>query len=237
MIKELILIPVTLSQQSQSPVFMGDYYQEALTRTEVFFVENIRSARRFISACKTGRIIEEITFELLDKNTRFEAIETLFKKHQNKTIGIMSESGCPGIADPGSRAVAYAHQKGVKVTPMIGPSSILLALMGSGFSGQQFAFHGYLPIDQVPRNKSIKSLEEESHKKNQTQLFIETPYRNDKLFEALCKTLNPHTMLCIGADLSGEKEFLKTESVSYWKKHKPLIQKIPTIFLIYAGKP
>lgn len=236
MIKELVLIPVSLSQEGVSSLFIGDYYRDILVNTRVFFVENVRSARRFISGCKFGVKIDDLQFEILDKNTNTSQIEQLFKKYKGQAVGVMSESGCPGIADPGSVAVLYAHRKSIKVVPLIGPSSIMLSLMASGFNGQKFAFHGYLPIDEVKKKKELKKLEAESVKNNQTQIFIETPYRNQKIIASMCNVLSNDTLLCIGADLSGPNEFIKTAPISLWKKNEPSIQKTPAIFLIYSGK-
>lgn len=234
MIKELVLVPCNLSQDEVSVLFKERYFLEQLKSIECFWVENIRSARRFISACKTGRNIEEIPFELLDKKTSREKVSSFYKKYAGQRIGILSESGCPGIADPGSRAVEIAHQKGVKVVPMIGPSSILLALMASGMNGQRFCFHGYIPIDKAARKKAIKELERESLQKNQTQLFIETPYRNNQLFQELLTTCNDQTFLCVGSDISGKKELILTKRIKEWRKVDMDLHKIPTIFLIYA---
>ncbi len=236
MIKELVLIPVSLSQEAVSELFLGDYYRDILVHTKVFFVENVRTARRFIAACKFGVDINELQFEVLDKDTSSSQVEQLFQKYKGHTVGLMSESGCPGIADPGSVAVLYAHRKSIKVIPFIGPSSIMLALMASGFNGQKFSFHGYLPIDEAKKRKELKRLEAESRMNNQTQIFIETPYRNLKFMESICNTLSRETLLCIGSDLSGPKEFIKTAPISLWQKNTPSIQKIPAIFLIYAGK-
>ena len=160
-------------------------------------------------------------------------IESFRKKiKEEKTIGIISEAGCPGIADPGQQLVAIAHQLNVEVKPLVGPSSILLALMASGMNGQQFKFNGYLPIKDHERNKAIKDLEAESAKKNCTQIFIETPYRNNQLIDALLGNCQPSTKICIAVDLTGEEEFIKTKTVADWKKDKPDIHKRPAIFLL-----
>jgi 16S rRNA (cytidine1402-2'-O)-methyltransferase len=156
------------------------------------------------------------------------------KLKENKNIGIISEAGCPGVADPGQALVDIAHQMNVEVKPLAGPSSILLALMASGMNGQQFHFHGYLPIDNQQRIKAIKELEAGSARKKCTQIFIETPYRNNQLIEALLKHCNPSTKLCMGVDLTGKNEWIKTKKISDWQKNKPDIHKRPAIFLLYC---
>lgn len=163
----------------------------------------------------------------------------IFKKKlkENKTIGIISEAGCPGVADPGQALVEIAQQMNAEVKPLVGPNSILLALMASGMNGQQFQFQGYLPIETQQRIKAIKELETESVKKKCTQIFIETPYRNNQLIEALLKTCNKSTKLCIAVDITGKKEWVKTKSISAWQKEKPEIHKRPAIFLIYGALP
>ena len=157
------------------------------------------------------------------------------KLKENKNIGIISDAGCPGVADPGQALIAIAQEMNVEVKPLVGPNSILLALMGSGMNGQQFQFVGYLPIDNVQRTKVIKDLEAESAKKKCTQIFIETPYRNNQLIEALLKTCNHSTKLCIAVDITGNNEWIKTKTITDWQKNKPDIHKRPAIFLLYAG--
>ena len=154
---------------------------------------------------------------------------------EGKNVGIISEAGCPGIADPGQLLIAIAHQAGATIKPLVGPSSILLALMGSGMNGQQFQFLGYLPIDNGQRIKTIRELELESARKNTTQIFIETPYRNNQLLETLLKSCNPATRLCIAANLTASNEFIHTKSITEWKKNLPDIHKQPAIFLMHAG--
>jgi 16S rRNA (cytidine1402-2'-O)-methyltransferase len=196
-------------------------------------VENIRTARRFISSLKVEKNIPDLEFEVLDKNTSAEEVKNLLLPVINGAdAGIISEAGCPGIADPGAVAVKYAHNYGIKVVPLVGPSSILLALMASGFSGQSFVFHGYLPIEAKDREKSIKEIELMAMKKNQTQIFMETPYRNEKLFQDLLKYCRPDTLLCIAKDITGENEYINTLPISDWKSSAPEIQKSPVIFLL-----
>jgi len=174
----LYLVPTILAAETAGSV-LSPQIKEVVKTTDYYFVENIRTARRFISELKLGKIIDELHFFEVDKDTNIEQIRKYFKQiPQNQDIGVISEAGCPGVADPGALAVKVAHQIGIKVVPLVGPSSILLALMGSGFSGQSFVFHGYLPIDKIERAKKIKVLETDS-RKQQTQIFMETPFRND----------------------------------------------------------
>lgn len=236
MANSVVLIPCSLSQNEVSEVFKTPYFVDAIKACDVFFVENLRSARRFISACRTGLVIEELTFEVLDKKTSTRQVELLFQKYPNAHVGILSESGCPGIADPGSVAVDFAHRKGWHVKPLIGPSSILLGLMASGFNGQRFCFHGYIPIDTKPRKNKLLAMERESMEKNQTQIFIETPFRNESMLKDLLKTLHPDTLFCIGKNITDPTESIVTKSIGEWKKEELNLHKVPCIFLIYSGK-
>ncbi len=229
----LFLIPSVLAPDTEDKVITPQI-REVLSKTQYYLVENVRTARRFISSLKTGQVIEQLTFFELDKNTPQAVLEKnfwpLLKGHD---VGVISEAGCPGVADPGAAAVALAHRKGIQVVPLVGPSSILLALMGSGFSGQSFVFHGYLPIDKAARGKAIKAMEKDAMQKKQTQIFMETPFRNDTVLADLLQTCHPDTQLCIAANVSGEGEFIKTRTVKDWKQHIPKLHKIPVIFLIY----
>src|SRR4030095_5894915 len=201
----------------------------------VLFVENERTTRRFLKKLDKEIVIDNFEwFTITNDDPNTESFRQNI--HAEKTIGIISEAGCPGIADPGQQLVAIAQELNIEVKPLVGPNSILLALMASGMNGQQFKFNGYLPIQNPERNKAIKELESESAKKNCTQIFIETPYRNNQLMEALLSTCQPSTKICIAVDLTGEKEFIKTRSVADWKKDKPDIHKRPTIFLLYCEK-
>jgi 16S rRNA (cytidine1402-2'-O)-methyltransferase len=208
----------------------------AVKDCQVFFVENERSARRFLKSIWKEMVIDNYEWFTIHKAE--EAVQEIFRKkiQEGKNTGIISEAGCPGIADPGQLLVAIAQEMNVRVKPLVGPSSILLALMASGMNGQQFRFTGYLPIDNQERVKAIKELETESQQKNCTQLFIETPYRNNQLIEAILKTCRPATRFCIAADLTGEKEWVRTKTVADWKKEVPDLHKHPAIFLLYAGK-
>lgn len=223
------LIPTLLSPDSKDAVLPPDVIERVKT-LNIFFVENIKTARRFISALKIGKVIDDITFHILTKDSEFEETFNLMAT-LNEDVGILSEAGCPGIADPGALAVEIAHQLDYTVVPLIGPSSILLALMASGFNGQSFAFNGYLPIDNKARAKRIKELERLSHTSGQTQLFMETPYRNRQLFQAILATCNPSTKLTISANLTAPDAFSKTKSVGKWKEYKDIdIHKKPAIF-------
>lgn len=200
---------------------------------DYFLVENARSARRFISALNLGIQIDQLQFELVDKKTSFEeSMELLEPIRQGKNGGILSEAGCPGVADPGALTVSSAHQLGIMVVPLSGPSSVLLALMASGFNGQSFVFHGYLPIDKDERKNKIRELERAALRSGQTQIFMETPYRNEQIFQTLIQVCNNNTRLCIASNITAENETIKTYSIERWKKSRPDIYKIPTIFII-----
>ena len=206
--------------------------REVIGKTEHFFVENIRTARRFIGELHTGKAIDEIEFYELNKDTSINDIRknfALFK--EGKDAGIISEAGCPGIADPGAIAVKLAHEQGIRVVPLVGPSSILLALMASGFSGQSFVFHGYLPIDRAERAKAIRQLEREAKTKRQTQIFMETPFRNTQLLQDILHNTQADTLLCIACHLTAPDELVRTRSMKDWKRHLPDLHKKPTIFL------
>ena len=230
------LIPSLLHEEGSASI--PSYITGIVKRCQVLFVENERTARRYLKTLAKEIVIDN--YEWFTMSGALEAPDTYqqFRKKikEGKTIGIISEAGCPGVADPGQQLIAIAHEMNVEVKPLVGPNSILLALMASGMNGQQFKFVGYLPIQNPERNKAIKELESESAKKNCTQIFIETPYRNNQLMEALLNTCQPSTKICIAVDLTGEKEFIKTRSVSDWKKDKPDIHKRPAIFLLYCDK-
>jgi 16S rRNA (cytidine1402-2'-O)-methyltransferase len=231
---KLYLIPTVLSENTADKV-LSPQIKEVVSNIDYFFVEELRTARRFISALKIGKPIESLKFFELNKDTTADAfqkdIESLPK---GVDIGVISEAGCPGVADPGSMAVAYAHKTNMDVLPLVGPSSILLALMGSGFNGQSFCFHGYLPIDKAEKIKVIKSLEKESKARNQAQIFMETPYRNMKMLEEILPVLNGETRFCIASGLTSESQYIKTKKVKDWPKFLPDIHKRPTIFLLQA---
>ncbi|MEO7922808.1 MAG: SAM-dependent methyltransferase [Chitinophagaceae bacterium] len=230
------LIPSLLAEEGLDTIPF--YITDSIKECQVFFAENERTTRRYFKQlwkkALPGQdiIIDEYEWYTISADT----VETFKKKiKENKTIGIISEAGCPGVADPGQELVAIAQQLGVEIKPLVGPSSILLALMASGMNGQQFQFCGYLPIDVAARVKTIKQLEAESAKKNSTQIFIETPYRNNQLLESLLKTCASSTLLCVAVDLSGKNESVKTKSIADWQKNKTDLHKRPAIFLLFAG--
>lgn len=231
---KLYIIPSVIADDTSEVI--PQQVRDVLLNTNYFLAENIRTARRYISSLKLGITIEELHFEILDKKTNPEQLNNLLKPLLNgQNVGILSESGCPGIADPGALAVAYAQQKDIEVIPLVGPSSILLSLMASGFNGQKFCFHGYLPIDQGKLENEIKKLDSESRKFNQTQIFIETPYRNNQLLKALIQSCSSSTLLCVAKDITSANSFIKTKRIADWKKMKIDLHKIPTVFLLYAG--
>lgn len=232
-IPSLFLIPVTLGETSIEKV-LPSYNKEIILQIKHFIVENVRSARRFLKKVDSGINIDELTFYELNKHTKPEQIENYLQPITNGFhIGIISEAGCPAIADPGSDIVAIAQRKNYKVVPLVGPSSILLSLMASGFNGQGFAFHGYLPVDGSERVKKIKQLEHYIYHDHQTQIFIETPYRNLKLVEDILKHCTPSTKLCIAMNITCENEFIKTLPVKQWQKQLPNMDKQLCIFLLY----
>jgi 16S rRNA (cytidine1402-2'-O)-methyltransferase len=229
----LFLIPTVLAPGTAEQV-LSPQIREVLTRNTYFFAENLRTARRFISELKTGHVIDELTFYELSKdtppaNTHRQLTELT---QTNTDAGVLSEAGCPGVADPGSVAVSIAHELGWRVVPLVGPSSILLALMASGFSGQSFAFHGYLPIDKAERVSRVKALEKVAWQTGQTQLFMETPYRNNALFNDLLAHCQPGTRLCVAANLTAPDEFVQSHSITWWKSRKPDLHKKPTLFAL-----
>ncbi len=227
----LYLIPSVIAENTEQNV-LSPQVLEVCRHTIYYLAENIRTARRFISSLGLGIAIPELEFSLLEKKTPENEVPALMQPLlQGKNVGILSEAGCPGVADPGARAVAWAHKNGVQVVPLVGPSSILLALMGSGFSGQSFAFNGYLPVKGPEKVQAIRQLERQAQT-GQTQLFMETPYRNNQLLADLLQQLQPNTKLCIASGLTGSGEFIRTFTVAAWRKNKPDLNKIPTIFLL-----
>lgn len=231
---KLYLIPTIISEGSVDEV-IPPHVIKGMANIHHFLVEDIRTARRYLSRLKIFERIDTLQFQQLDKTTKGEELPSLIAPlFQGFDIGILSESGCPGIADPGSLAVAYAHTKNIQVIPWVGPSSILLALMASGLNGQQFAFHGYLPVQADEAGRAIRALEIESRKKNQTQLFIETPYRNNAVFSHLTKNLKDNTLLSLAQDITGPNESIRTKPIGEWKKLRPLLTKTPSIFSFLA---
>jgi 16S rRNA (cytidine1402-2'-O)-methyltransferase len=210
------------------------YILDAVRKCSVLFVENERTARRYLKALSKEIVIDDFEWYNMKEVTPEVAAAFHQKIKEEKSIGIISEAGCPGVADPGQALVHLAQEKGVVVKPLVGPNSILLALMGSGMNGQRFQFVGYLPIEISERAKAIKSLESESRQKDCTQIFIETPYRNNQLLETLVKTCQPKTLICVAADLTGATEMVQTKTVQQWKGALPQLHKRPAIFLLYA---
>ena len=230
----LYLIPSAISSDSGLQT-VTEQVKNTVLDTRHYLAENIREARRFISSLKLGIDISTLHFEQLDKKTPDETIKKLLQPlFDEENLGVLSDAGCPGIADPGAMAVKVAHRYNIKVIPLVGPSSLLLALMGSGLNGQSFSFHGYLPINVTEAIKEIKSLEQQSRKTNQTQMFIETPYRTDKLFQLLVKHLLPTTLLTVASDLTGKFEFINTKYIADWRKKSQHFGKQPTVFLFLA---
>jgi 16S rRNA (cytidine1402-2'-O)-methyltransferase len=229
----LYLIPVTLGETNIESV-LPPYNKEIILDIKYFIVENIRSARRFLKKVDSSINIDDLTFYELNKHTKPEQIEGYLNPIANGFhIGIISEAGCPAVADPGSDIVAIAQRKNYKIVPLVGPSSILLSLMASGFNGQSFAFQGYLPVDGAERIKKIKQLEHYIHHEHQTQIFIETPYRNLKLVEDIIKHCAPATKLCIAMNITCEDEYIKTLPIKQWQKQLPNMDKQLCIFLLY----
>lgn len=229
----LYLIPTVLAEHTADQV-LSPQIREVVSQTKVFFVENVRTARRFISSLKTGVVIDELTFYDLHKDTpetdTRQQLQLL--NQENRDAGILSEAGCPGVADPGAVAVRLAHQSGWQVRPLVGPSSILLALMASGMSGQSFAFHGYLSIEKPARLQAIRQLEQDARKRQQTQIFMETPYRNNPMLADILATCHPETRLCIACNLTAPDELVRTRSIREWKTQVPDLHKKPSLFLI-----
>lgn len=235
----LFLIPNTLGSHESRDEVLPSFVQKIAANCTHFVVENSKVARQFLKAINIATALQEIHMNELNINTRDNEIEALLEPLlAGYDVGLISDAGCPAVADPGARLVAAAHIAGVKVQPLVGPSSILLALMGSGLNGQKFAFQGYLPIDAVERSASIKKLEQESHQYQQTQLFIETPYRNMQMLDALCQHLNPLTQLCIAVDLTLITESIQTLTVAQWrilvKSQSINLHKRPALFLFLS---
>ena len=229
----LYLLPVTLGDTSVETV-LPSYNKEIILGIRHFIVEDVRSARRFLKKVEKAIDIDALSFYPLNKHTSSEAISGYLKPLQEGCpMGVISEAGCPAVADPGADVVAIAQRKNLRVIPLVGPSSIILSVMASGFNGQSFAFHGYLPIEPTERVKRIKQLEQRIYNENQTQLFIETPYRNNKLAEDILRNCRPQTKLCIAANITCEGEYIRTKTVKEWQGRLPDLSKIACIFLIY----
>lgn len=233
---KLYLIPTPIGEGEFSSFFPA-FNAEIINEIDYYIVEELRTARRFLRYAGINKRIDELQFFELNEHTQgVELNEYLQPCLDGHNVGLMSEAGVPCVADPGNVAVAKAHQLGIEVVPLIGPSSIILALMGSGLNGQNFTFHGYLPVEPYDREKRLKVLETDAIKTGRTHLFIETPYRNRRMADSICKVCQPATRICIAAGLTTPEQFLKTQSVSKWRKHfedeRNLLDKRPCIFLI-----
>jgi 16S rRNA (cytidine1402-2'-O)-methyltransferase len=229
----LFLIPVTLGDTEHRKV-LPEYNRDIILRIRHFIVEDVRTARRFLKKTEPSIVIDDLCFYTLNKHTSAEGVIDYLKPiDRGEDVGVISEAGCPAIADPGADVVAIAQRKNHPVIPLVGPSSILLSLMASGFNGQNFAFNGYLPIEAAERTLAVKKLENRVYAENQTQLFIETPYRNNKLAEELIRTCRPSTKLCIASDITCSDESIRTLPVKAWSGNLPDLSKKPAIFLIY----
>lgn len=230
----LYLIPVPLADQAAAKSFTP-FLVDTINQIDEYIVENSKTARKFLKEAGLKISQNQLIIHDYGKHNREGNIRDFFKGLlSGKNVGLMSEAGCPGVADPGAEIVALAHELGIKVIPLVGPSSILLALMASGFSGQSFTFHGYLPIDKVQRMNKIKELESIADRHRQTQLFIETPFRNNAMLEEILKSCKPETRLCIACDLTAETEFVQTKRIREWKQNIPDLHKRPAIFLLYG---
>jgi 16S rRNA (cytidine1402-2'-O)-methyltransferase len=229
---KLYLVPSPLSG-NKVELIINDQTRQVISSLDWFFAENIRTSRRFISSLNLGRPIESLHFAELNKDTADAEISKLMEiVVSGENAGVISEAGCPGIADPGAKIVGLAHKKGIEVIPLVGPSSIFLALMSSGFSGQSFTFHGYLPIDKKGAQEKIRQMEKDSLQQGTTQIFMETPYRNNQLLEVLVGTCQGSSLLCVASDITGETEFIQTRKIADWKTKRPDLHKIPTVFLL-----
>ncbi|QMU27038.1 SAM-dependent methyltransferase [Adhaeribacter radiodurans] len=231
----IYLIPTILAEDTAAAVIPAQVTQ-CISGLSYFIVENARTARRYIKTMATDKVIESLLITVIDKNSsEAEVKKALEPITKGQNAGIISEAGCPGVADPGAEVVKLAHRAGIKVVPLVGPSSILMALMGSGFNGQSFAFHGYLPIEKKDRVQAIRNLEKEMLQRDQTQIFMETPYRNNQMLTDLLQQLHPTTRLCIATNITGPNEFIKTNTIANWQGNLPDIHKQPTVFLIYRS--
>jgi len=234
MMSTIYLIPCTLAEDANQTIPL--YVMEAVKQCTVIFAENERTARRFLKSMDKSIVIDDYEWFAIHKAEEEQLIQFRQKIKENKNIAIISEAGCPGIADPGQVLIAAAQQLNCVVKPLVGPSSILLSLMASGMNGQQFEFVGYLPIDNLERSKKIKELEAASQKNNSTKIFIETPYRNNQLLEALIKNCSGQTKLCVAVNITASNESIQTKTIAEWINKKPELHKQPAIFLLYAEK-
>lgn len=230
---KLYLLPNLLGETAVEGVIPGDVI-DVIKNIRIFATENVKNTRRYLKKIDKAINIDELTFLDLNEHSDIKDIETYIPYLKDNDVGIISEAGCPGIADPGAELVALAHRHGYQVVPLVGPSSILLALIASGCNGQNFSFNGYLPVNRAERMKTLKNYEKQSSAENRTQIFIETPYRNLQLFEDIVSSLSPVTRLTVACDITTENEYIKTMQIKDWKHEKPDINKRPTIFILYA---
>lgn len=232
---KLFLLPNTLGETEIAGVIPSEVIV-LIKSLRVFASENPKNTRRYLKKIDKSIDVDALTFLELNEHSERKDVEACLPYLEREDVGIISEAGCPGIADPGAELVALAHQHNYRVVPLVGPSSILLALIASGLNGQNFSFNGYLPVKANERTRALKNYERQSAQENRTQIFIETPYRNQKLYEEMLQTLNPKTFLSIACDITTENEYIKTLRIQDWKKQKPDINKRPAIFLLYACK-
>ena len=229
---KVILIPTVLHEDADNSI--PPYVIEQAKLCDAYFVENEKTARRYLKKYWREMVIDNYQWRTIHKAEDAVVTEFISLLKQGKNIGIISEAGCPGVADPGQILVAAAQEKRFEVCPLVGPNSILLALMASGMNGQSFSFHGYLPIDSLEKKKAIAQLEQDSHKKNTAQIFIETPYRNNQLIKDLLQYCHPQTKICIAVDITAPTQWIKTKTVAEWKKETVDIHKRLAIFLLQA---
>lgn len=228
------LIPCVLAEDALETIPF--YILDSVKKCQVIFAENERTARRFLKSLDKNIVIDDYEWFAIHKAEEEQVNNFKAKIKEQKNIAIISEAGCPGVADPGQVLIKAAQEMNCLVKPLVGPSSILLALMACGMNGQQFEFSGYLPIDNLARSKKIKELEANSAKHDSTKIFIETPYRNDQLLESLIQSCQPNSRLCIGVNITAPNESIITQTIAAWKNKKPVLHKQPAIFLLYAGK-
>lgn len=230
----LYLIPVALGD-SPLEIILPQGVRDIAAKLDSFIVEHPKTARAFLKQIATQTPLQELKLTVLDEHTpESELLALLEPLRSGKDVGLISEAGCPAVADPGSNLVRLAHQQGIRVVPLVGPSSILLGLMASGLSGQRFTFHGYLPVDKTERKSKLQALEQAARNHDETQIFIETPYRNRQMLEAIMESCGSDTSLCVATDVTLTSEMILTKTVADWKKHLPEIDKRPTVFLLHA---
>ena len=231
---KLYLIPTTLGETENPFDVLPQTIKRSIELIDYYIVENEKTARKFIKSVHPEKVQATLNLSALNKHTqKSEHADMIQACLEGKNVGLMSEAGCPGVADPGAVIVKLAHEKGIQVVPLVGPSSILLAVMASGMNGQSFAFNGYIPIEATEKRAALRNLEKLSMDKNQSQIFIETPYRNNKMLEDILNALSPETHLCIASDITLPQEYIKTMRVVNWKKTKVDLHNRPTIFIIH----